>query len=186
MSKRTANPATRRSVLQSIAALSLALAGAGTVAGCETVPTAKITPTLHLVRHAEKRLGRDPALTEEGEARALALVETLADAQIEVIYSTNYARTRLTARPIAEARELPIIYYDPADLAGFAEKLKTENRSALIVGHSNTTPELVTALGGEAGAPITEASEYDRLYRIELTETGPVTTLLRYGAPTER
>ena len=110
----------------------------------------------------------------------------MADAPIEVIYSTNYQRTRQTARPMAEARELPIIYYDPTDLDAFAAKLKTENRSALIVGHSNTTPQLAQALGGDAGAPITEATEYDRLYRIELTEAGVNTRILRYGTPTDR
>jgi len=177
----------RRAILRSMAALGAMLLHVGIVAGCAGLSAGETAaPVLHLVRHAEKDLGRDPALTADGEARAQALVETLADAPIEVIYSTNYERTRLTARPIALARELPIIYYDPSDLEAFARKLKSENRSALIVGHSNTTPQLVEALGGEAGAPITEATEYDRLYRIELTTSRPDTVILRYGMLTER
>lgn len=156
-------------------------------AGCSGLPSGEpATPVLHLVRHAEKDLGRDPALTAEGEARARALVEVLADAPIEVIYSTNYRRTRQTARPIAQARDLPIIYYDPGDLSAFAAKLRSDRRSALVVGHSNTTPQLAEALGGEAGTPITEGTEYDRLYRIELTASGLDTAILRYGMPTER
>lgn len=178
---------TRRTILGGFVALGALLMSAGTLSGCVSSTAAEPSAAvLHLVRHAEKELGRDPALTAGGEARAQALVDALADAPIEVIYSTNYKRTRQTARPIAQARDLPIIYYDPGDLSGFAAKLKLDRRSALIVGHSNTTPQLAEALGGEAGAPITEATEYDRLYRIELKETGVDTRILRYGEPTDR
>ena len=34
-----------------------------------------------------------------------------------------------------------------------------------MVGHSNTTPALVEALGGDPGSPI-ESLEYDRLYMV--------------------
>lgn len=176
----------RRNMLKTIGALGAALLCAGVLASCTTVSTADDGPmVLHLVRHAEKELGRDPNLTAAGAARADALVETLVDARIEVIYSTNFKRTRATAEPIARSRNLPIIYYDPSDLDGFASQVTAAGRSALIVGHSNTTPQLVAALGGEAGVPITEATEYDRLYRITLGASVG-TEILRYGEATER
>jgi hypothetical protein len=51
-----------------------------------------------------------------------------------------------------------------------------------VVGHSDTTPELVGLLGGDPGAPIDEPTEYDRLYVVTLGPDGTVTTvLLRYG-----
>ena len=157
------------------------LAASGVLAGCASLDAADDGPAvIYLVRHAEKELGRDPGLTAEGQARAELLVSILADAQIDVIYSTDYKRTRATAQPIARNRNLPILFYDASDLAGFAAKLKADGRSALVVGHSNTTPDLVNALGGDGGSPIVEANEYDRLYRLTLGNDIQ-TELLRFG-----
>jgi hypothetical protein len=56
----------------------------------------------------------------------------------------------------------------------------------LVVGHSNTTPELVEILGGKPGPPIDDANEYDRLYVVTITEDGAVTTeMRRYGEPSQ-
>jgi hypothetical protein len=56
-----------------------------------------------------------------------------------------------------------------------------------VVGHSNTTPQLVGLLGGEAGKPIDDSREFDRLYIVVLGRTGEVTTMqLRYGEPSGR
>jgi len=54
----------------------------------------------------------------------------------------------------------------------------------LVLGHSNTTPQLVEALGGEPGAPI-EEMEYDRLYIVTLMDGRTSTVLLRFGSPYE-
>jgi 2,3-bisphosphoglycerate-dependent phosphoglycerate mutase len=68
------------------------------------------------------------------------------------------------------------------------EALAADMRAAggrhLVVGHSDTTPELVGLLGGEPGPAIDEPSEYDRLYIVTIGADGAVTSvLLRYGAP---
>ena len=63
------------------------------------------------------------------------------------------------------------------------DRLVDEGGRHLVVGHSNTTPELVTLLGGSPGTPIEEADEYDRLYLVEVSPHGDVgSTLLRYGS----
>jgi hypothetical protein len=50
------------------------------------------------------------------------------------------------------------------------------------VGHSNTTPALVDALGGASVSPV-EEDEYDRLYVVVLGPGETVTSsLLRFGA----
>ena len=120
--------------------------------------------TIYLVRHAEKQTGSDPALTPEGEARATVLAERLQGAGIETVWSSDYRRTRQTAAPTAEALELDIQIYDAGDLQSLADQLLSDQRTALVVGHSNTTPQLAALLGGDGGTPIDEASEYDRLY----------------------
>lgn len=141
------------------------------------------TGTVYLARHGETE-GDDPGrwLSDVGWARAEALAERLAGAGIEGIYTTDYRRTRETAAPLAERLGAEPVLYDPDDLAGFAARLREGLRAAggtvLVVGHSNTTPELVELLGGEPGEPIAE-EEHGRLYRVELPSGA--TEVSRFG-----
>jgi phosphohistidine phosphatase SixA len=133
-----------------------------------------------LVRHAEKEsAGRDPGLTELGRRRALALADQLADAGITAVLSSPYARTRQTAAPIAARLGLEVETYDPRDIGGLAAALAARPGRLLVVGHSNTTPALAAALGGDPGSPIDDASEFDRLYVLDQGPAGVRTMLLR-------
>lgn len=141
---------------------------------------------IYLVRHAERAADHpsDPTLTPGGEARALELARVLADVPLTRIFSTDLRRTRLTAAPVARAHDLEVEFYDPAagGLAELAERLAATPGHHLVVGHSNTTPALVEALGGDPLSPIQEM-EYDRLYIVVLSPAGTVTsTLLRFGS----
>ena len=140
---------------------------------------------VYLVRHAERAddgTSQDPELSEEGRERADLLARMLVDAGITHIHSTDYARTQQTGAPLAAALGMEVMSYDPRDLPGTAARLRATPGRHLVLGHSNTTPELVAALGGEPGPPIEEATEYDRLYVVVLEAEGAVSTLLRYGA----
>lgn len=129
--------------------------------------------TFYLVRHAEKKLtGDDPELSSAGYARAKALASTLSGAKLDGIYSTDTRRTRDTAAPTLAQTGLSLQLYDGRALTEFANELLTLEGNYLVVGHSNTTPQLAEALGGEGGDPIVEADEYDRLY--VLTRSGGV------------
>ncbi|GAB2888394.1 histidine phosphatase family protein [Microbulbifer echini] len=141
---------------------------------------------IYLVRHGEKQRGPDtgsnPNLSEQGQARARQLAWMLEEVGIDAIYSTDYIRTKETARPLAELRNLSIQTYDPRKLKELAEQLSGAGDRILVVGHSNTTPQLVALLGGQKGKAIRESDEYDRLY-IVIRDRDQVTTLLqRYGA----
>jgi broad specificity phosphatase PhoE len=156
------------------------------LAACASAPFAEPDDQhIYLVRHAEKEPGRDPQLTPDGRARAAALATRLSKAKLSTIYSTNLRRTTQTAGPIALATEIPVIFYDPSQLDEFASQLRTQSGNILVVGHSNTTPILAAALGGEAGAPIIEATEYDRLYVLTIKDGNVTTEIERYGAPSE-
>jgi phosphohistidine phosphatase SixA len=152
--------------------------------GCAPPRVTGVT-TVFLVRHAEKQLDQqDPNLTEAGRARAQTLARTLRSVPLDAIFSTDTHRTRQTAAPVAATRSLEIELYDKDDLARVVMKIRRAPGRYLVVGHSNTTPELVTRLGGDAGAAIDEASEFDRLYVLVLHPDGSVVTLLlRYGDP---
>ncbi|WP_217697826.1 histidine phosphatase family protein [Shewanella sp. UCD-KL21] len=147
------------------------------------------TSTIFLVRHGEKQTGEDPQLTEQGRNRALALANTLSAVKLDAVYSTQYQRTEQTALPTANSQYLKISYYNPRELAEFASQLQLNSGAkVLVVGHSNTTPKLVSLLGGEPGAEINEKSEFDRLYIVTIfapsstaTPAAQVsTTLLKY------
>jgi len=143
-----------------------------------------IEQKIYLVRHAEKLSGTNPDLTEDGNARAVLLAEILKDSSIVKIHSTNYTRTLKTAQPLADTMRLVIQKYDPSQLDSFAKKILVEKGNQLIVGHSNTTPELVGFLGGDPGDPIVEATEYDRMYILTIYKSGAITTeVRRYGKP---
>lgn len=137
-----------------------------------------------VVRHAEKEgSGRDPVLSEAGQNRAKVLAATLKDANLNHIHSSNYKRTLQTAAATAEATNLNVSKYDPRKLNQLAASLKKAGGRHLVVGHSNTTPELVKLLGGDPVSAIDDASEYDRLYIVTMGESEPcVSVLLRYGA----
>lgn len=158
-------------------------AGTLLLAACTRPGPPEPDRTIYLVRHAEKQAGDDPSLTPEGAARARLLADTLADAGIARIYSTDYARTRETAAPLADFMSLPVDFYDASDLPAFVSELNFQSGRIPVVGHSNTTPDLVGLLGGDPGAEINEAAEYDRLYVLQISGGTVESELRRYGAP---
>ena len=175
---------TRRTIfLILLAALSVSIAATSEATEAPTV--------VYLVRHAEKMDAessadpKNPHLNDDGVRRANALVPLLADAGVTAIYSTDYLRTVQTVEPLAEHLGLEIETYDPGDLAGFARMLRSNPGRVVVSGHSNTTPPLVALLGGEPGAPIDEAGEYDRLYVLVIDGERTTTMLLRYGTPSK-
>jgi broad specificity phosphatase PhoE len=112
-----------------------------------------------LVRHAERADGgmpppgmmtpADPDLSAEGRTRADRLAGLLADAGITRIIVTEYRRTAQTAEPIARRLGLTPERMTAADTAALAARLKTyPDDIVLVVGHSNSTPALIEALGG--------------------------------------
>lgn len=137
-----------------------------------------------VVRHAEKDTAYrdDPPLTPAGRARAALLARTLAAAGVTRVFSTPTRRTRDTAAPLAAAIGDSVRLVGPTALLLERLAALAPGERALVVGHSNTVPDLVSALGG-APAPIAD-HEYDRLYVVIRTPGRPATVvLLHYGAP---
>ncbi|MCP3978366.1 MAG: histidine phosphatase family protein [bacterium] len=149
--------------------------------------------TLILVRHAEKAAdgGRDPALTAAGKERAAELVRVLADVPLDAVYSSQYRRTRDTARPTAEAHGLEVqVVPAAAPVAEYAQSfaatlLKGHRGGTILVsGHSNTVPAILSALGVERSITIDDG-EYDDLFVVTVDEANRAIALrLGYGAPT--
>lgn len=147
------------------------------------MPAADTAPIIVLVRHAEKSDDdpEDPSLTAAGRRRAEALARLLGRSGVSAVLSTDYRRTRDTAGPLARAAGLEVEIYDARRLEELARELRRRRGLVVVVGHSNTTPELVAHLGGDPGSPIAD-DEYDRLYVVHPGGEGATATLLlRFG-----
>ena len=160
----------RRAALAATLALALAAAAA------------PAQQAVYVVRHAENASDAsapDVPLSDEGKARAARLAEILRDAGITAIYSTDTVRTRSTAEPLARAGNRMVRIY--SDVAVLADMLRREpNAAALVVGHSNTVPQLLSALGVREAIEIGDR-DYDNLFVVVPRGSGePLLLKLRY------
>ena len=127
-------------------------------------------PIIFVVRHAEKAdATKDPDLSEPGRSRAEALAKVLSDANVAAIYVTEFKRTQQTAAPLAKALGISATVLPAQDSASLIAKLHASNGNALVVGHGNTIPDLIKALGISEPISIAE-NDYDNLFAVVLDE----------------
>jgi phosphohistidine phosphatase SixA len=139
-----------------------------------------------LTRHAERADGAatmsapgqapvDPQLSVAGEARAQKLATMLADAGITTMFTTEFRRTKDTAAPLAARLKLTPEVVAASKAADLIAKITAKATDIVfVVGHSNTVPEIIKALGGPA-VTIGD-SEYDNLF-IYIPETKTLTRI---------
>jgi len=145
-----------------------------------------------LVRHAEKSdaPAGDVTLSESGRARAEELAIALAEMKLDTIITTQYRRTRDTAAALSRPLKLtPVIVQAGPDTASHvkavAAAIRAGGSSVLVVGHSNTVPAIITALGGPAMQELCE-TEYSNLFTLALMPGQPARLIhSNYGAPDE-
>lgn len=141
-----------------------------------------------LVRHAEKAAveGNDPPLSEAGQARARVLAEVLADVHVDAVVASERQRTQLSARPLTEARGLTpeIIGLGAGHVDSVAAAVRRHaGHTVLVVGHSNTVPRIIHALGGPHLADLCEP-EFAHLYVLVLKDGAePRLDQRTYGTP---
>ena len=173
----------RRSLLASL--LLLPVLAAWTATAEAQSPTVVI-----LARHAEKVVPNppdgDPDLTDAGRARAAALAEALRNAGVDAVITTQFKRTRFTGQPAAEQAgvtpEVVSTSGAQGHVAAVADAVRRHaGHTVLVVGHSNTVPAIVAALGGPRLPDICD-SQYADLFTLIL-EPGKAPVLVRstYG-----
>lgn len=162
----------------------------------ETGGAGKVT-TVFLVRHAERATepAQDPPLTEAGKARAEALARLLSGAGVKAVYTSQFARTRLTAEPLAKLLGIPV---NPVPLALKPDKPREVSEQSirelkgkieghageavLVVGHTNSIPDLIRELGGDVVPNIPE-DKFDNLFVVTVYAPGRAkVTQLKYGS----
>ncbi len=132
---------------------------------------------IYFSRHAEKADGDDPALLPAGTARAKRLADRLADQQIVAVYSTDFRRTQSTAQPMADRIGKSVKSYSASTNARqqtLKWLRKYRGKRILVVGHSNTIPDLLNALVGEARYGNIDEEEFSKLWRVSVAGNGTV------------
>ena len=156
-----------------------------------------IIKTVFLVRHAERadEPRQDPPLTEKGVARSEALARLLSTADIKTIYTSQFARTMLTAEPLAKKLGVTAtaisLKTSPSNPRAIAEESTKEvvdkimsqiDGSVLVVGHSNSIPDVIKMLGGNV-VPTIDEKKFDDLFIVTVFAKGQAkVTHLKYGS----
>jgi broad specificity phosphatase PhoE len=136
-----------------------------------------------VVRHAEKaREGSeaDIPLSKTGAERAARLAEILKTAGVTAVYATDTTRARQTGEPLAQMQKLAIKIYDTRDAKGnmtaapLVARLKTDEKDGvvLVVGHSNTVPDVLAAYGVKETVRI-GPDDYGDLFLLVPQSSGP-------------
>ena len=169
--------------------------GCGDSCSCEGPQPEPEPVTIYIVRHAEKRTPedtpgmdeatkKDPPLSRAGELRAMSLTEDIPAETLDAIYVTKTKRSEHTAAPVVALTGIEPIHYPPRDVEGLVERLrKRSGQSVLIVGHSNTIPELLGALGLDK--PTIPEDQYGDLWVVRLRESGASVELRDFGGSAE-
>lgn len=155
-------------------------------------PTDAQARTVVLVRHAEKEAEprNDPPLSAAGTVRARDLAAVLADAGVGSVIVSSTTRTRTTGAPTVAASGATLVEVGltgglAAHLSAVAEAVRARpaGETVLVVGHSNTIPGIIRALGGPVMSDLCDP-EYAHLFVLTIPEEGPP-RLVRatYGVP---
>ncbi len=145
----------------------------------------KVT-TVYFVRHAERATDPtpDPQLSEAGKTRAQALARMLEKANVKAIFTTQFMRSKQTAEPLATRAGIPvnslnvtISASNPREVSQQSLKEMTDKiyehpgESVLMIGHTNTIPQVIKMLGGDI-VPTIEEQKYDDLFIVTIYEKG--------------
>ena len=128
--------------------------------------TAYAQKAVIVVRHAERLdASDDTPISDAGQQRARHLAEMLRDAGVTVVYATQWQRTVQTAQPTADGIRVAVTRYKSEDVKHLVSTLRAKHAAAvvLVVGHSDTVPGIVEALGGPAGIKI-GSNEFDNMF----------------------
>ena len=163
------------------------LLSAGTSMPSAAADTDTAGTTYIVVRHAEKATDdpNDPSLSDAGHARARDLASRLAHADLRAAYATQYKRTVQTIQPTTDAHGVAIARYDADQSADvFAARLIDAHSAGtvLVAGHSNTVPDIVSALCACETEEMPE-TEYDRISTVHIAADGTRSLQITRGMP---
>ncbi len=105
----------------------------------------------------------------------------LSAAGVNAIYATESRRTQETAQPLADLMHLAVERIDADRTADLVHAIRMRQSGVVVaVGHSNTVPSIIAALGGPP-VQIGE-TEFDNLFVVSIANREVSVVRLRYGA----
>ena len=125
--------------------------------------------TVFVIRHAEKELeGLDPALTIEGRERAAKWAEMLAQIRFDVVATSDAQRTIQTGTIISDKFGLELLSFPRAETTALVDELsfEYEDGTVLVVGHAETIPHIIAALGVPNDVAI-DQSDFANLFVVQ-------------------
>jgi broad specificity phosphatase PhoE len=123
---------------------------------CAFIAPIQPASTFYVMRHLHTPEGTaDPDLTSEGQRHAELLANWFGDNPPAAIFVSNTKRAQQTAAPLAARLGLTPRIYDPHDTRFLVTEIMKEPPPVLIVGHSNTVPDIVQALSGRRTEALT-------------------------------
>lgn len=152
--------------------------------------------TVYLIRHAERadEPRQDPPLTEKGNLRSQELTRILGDANVKAIITSQFLRTKQTGEPLSKKLNVPVtsisLSLNPANPRQIAEQstaevtnkiLERAGESVLVIGHSNSIPDVIKMLGGDV-VPVIDEKKFDDLFIVTVYAKGKAKVAhLKYG-----
>jgi broad specificity phosphatase PhoE len=120
-----------------------------------TIAFAGETTTVIVLRHAEKAL--------------------LINNPVLAVYASEARRTQDTARPLASALSLPVTVHPARDPQGLLDAIGASHvgGTVVVVGHSNTVPDIVSRLTRGKARVALRDDEFDRIFVVTVTRFGP-------------
>lgn len=106
---------------------------------------------IFVVRHAERQSSAsDSPLSDKGMNRAQCLGQTLKDAHIRSVFTTHFVRTKQTAAPLVDIAHAKSNVVDGDKEIARQSVAAAKEGNVLIVGHSNTVPNILHDIGTPA------------------------------------
>ena len=121
---------------------------------------------------------KNPDLSEKGLERAQEWKTLFSEINFDAVYSTDFNRTLQTIQPIVEGNNQLLKIYNPKMIDIEAFKKETHGKTILIVGHSNTIPNMVNQIIKENKYTNIEENQFGNLYIVTLFENQIVSQLL--------
>ena len=147
--------------------------------------SASLVTTVILIRHGERsaptQANPDPHLNTSGKARAKKLIHIVGQSDIRAIYRSHFVRAKETAQPLATHLGLSPIELDEALPIKNDILSNHAGQTVLVIGHSDTVPDLIKRLGA-GSIPVIDDAEFDNLFIVNVFSPSRATlTRLKYG-----
>ncbi|MFC3195855.1 winged helix-turn-helix domain-containing protein [Marinicella sediminis] len=133
---------------------------------------------IYILRHAEKvDDSADPDLSAAGIERAKYWKKVLQHTEFDQVFTTDFKRNIQTAELIADESSVKPELYHPMSFEVLKFLQLIQGQKVLIIGHSNTIPDMVNRLINDTRFPPMSHENYNILYVVTLDKNGAASTV---------